>query len=217
LLPKFSVFGTPSADSVWGWRVDGHHISMHFTVAKGKLVSNLPMFAGSNPAEVKAGKHKGLRVLAEQEDTAREFLMSLPPEQQATAIFTKDAPEDIVSGNKDKVDPLEPVGIKSGMITPDLRLKLMNVVRSYSSLMPDEFAKERLGQLWSAGVDNIYFGWAGGTQPGEKHYYRVQGPTFLIEFDNTQDDADHIHSVWRDFNGDFGRDLLREHIQNATH
>jgi Protein of unknown function (DUF3500) len=217
LLPRFSVFGTPSADGTWGWRVDGHHISLHFTVIKGRLVSNAPTFAGTNPAEVKTGKQKGLRILAEQEDTAREFLMSLSAEQQATAIFTKDAPEDIVTGNKDKVDPLDPVGIKSGDITPELRLKLMNVIRSYTSLMADDIAKQRLDRIWSAGINNVYFGWAGGTQPGEKHYYRVQGPTFLIEFDNTQNDANHIHSVWRDFNGDFGRDLLREHVQNTTH
>jgi len=217
LLPRVSIFGTPSADGIWGWRVDGHHISLHFTVVKGRLVSSAPTFAGANPAEVKTGKQKGLRVLAEQEDSAHDFLRSLPAEQQATAIFTKDAPEDIVTGNKDNVDPLNPVGIKSAIVTPELRLKLMNVIRSYASLMADDLAKLRLDRIWSAGIDNIYFGWAGGTEPGEKHYYRIQGPTFLIEFDNTQNDANHIHSVWRDFNGDFGRDLLREHVQNGTH
>jgi hypothetical protein len=217
LLPRFSIFGPPSADSVWGWRVDGHHISLHFTVVKGRLVSSAPTFAGTNPAEVRTGKQKGLRILAEQEDTARDFLMSLSAEQQAKAIFTKDAPGDIVSGNKAKIDLLAPVGVRSGEITPEQRLKLMTVVRSYASLMADDIGRERIGRIWSAGIDNVYFGWAGGTQPGEKHYYRIQGPTFLIEFDNTQDDANHVHSVWRDFNGDFGRDLLREHLQNATH
>lgn len=217
LAYRFTVFGTPAPDAIWGWRVDGHHVSLHFTVVKGRLVASAPTFAGTNPAEVRSGKQKGLRILAEQEDTARAFLMSLTPEQQQAAIFTADAPGDIVTGNKDKVDPLKPVGIQSAMLQPEQRLKLMDVVKSYSSLMADELAQERIGRIWSAGIENIYFGWAGGTAPGQKHYYRVQGPTFLIEFDNTQDDANHIHAVWRDYNGDFGRDLLREHLQQTSH
>jgi hypothetical protein len=215
LAYRFSIFGTPSADGAWGWRVDGHHVSLHFTVVKGRLVASTPTFAGTNPAEVKAGKQKGLRILAEQEDTARDLMMSLPAEQQKVALFTTDAPGDIVTGNKDAVDPLAPAGLKSAAMSPEMRLKLMNVVRSYASLMADDLAKERLGRIWSAGIENIYFAWAGGTEPGQKHYYRVQGPTFLIEFDNTQDNANHIHSVWRDFTGDFGRDLLREHVREA--
>ena len=216
LAYRFSVFGTPSPDGIWGWRVDGHHVSLHFTVVKGRLVASTPTFAGTNPAEVRSGKQKGLRILAEQEDTARQFMMSLKPEQQKVAIFTTDAPGDIVTGNKDKVDPLMPVGIQSAKLEPEQRLKLMDVVNSYASLMADDLARERIGRIWSAGIENVYFGWAGGTAPGEKHYYRVQGPTFLIEFDNTQDDANHIHAVWRDFNGDFGRDLLREHLKEKA-
>jgi len=217
LAYRFSIFGTPAPDAIWGWRVDGHHVSLHFTVVKGRLVSSTPTFAGVNPAEVRSGKQKGTRILAEQEDTARELLMSLTPDQQKVAIFTADAPEDIVTRNKDKVDPLKPVGLQSQKMEPEQRLKLMNVVRSYASLMADDIAKERVGRIWSAGIENIYFGWAGGIEPGQKHYYRIQGPTFLIEFDNSQNDANHIHSVWRDFNGDFGRDLLREHLRDAPH
>ena len=215
LAYRFSIFGSPSADAIWGWRVDGHHVSLHFTVVKGRLVASTPTFAGTNPAEVRSGKQKGMRILAEQEDTARDLLMSLTPDQQKAAIFTADAPEDIVTGNKDKVDPAKPVGLVSKDMEPAQRLKLMNVIRSYSSLMADDIAKERVGRIWSAGIENLYFGWAGGTAPGEKHYYRIQGPTFLIEFDNTQNDANHIHSVWRDFNGDFGRDLLRAHLAES--
>ncbi len=212
LAYRFSIFGTPGPDAIWGWRVDGHHVSLHFTVVKGQLVASTPTFAGTNPAEVRTGKQKGTRILAEQEDSARELLMSLTPEQQKVAIFTTDAPGDIVTGNKDKVDSLKPVGLQSAKMEPEQRLKLMAVVRSYASLMADDIARERVGRIWSAGIENVYFGWAGSTEPGQKHYYRIQGPTFLIEFDNTQNDANHIHSVWRDFNGDFGRDLLREHV-----
>jgi hypothetical protein len=207
-----SIFGTPGPDAVWGWRLEGHHISLNFTVVKGRLVRAAPTFAGTNPAEVKDGKQKGLRILAEQEDAARAFLATLTPDQQKLAVFNSVAPNDIVTGNKLKVDPLEPVGIQSKALQPEQRLRLMSVVQTFSALMNDEIAAERIGRIYSAGVDNVWFAWAGGTERGAKHYFRIQGPTFLIEFDNTQNDGNHVHSVWRDFTGDFGQDILRGHI-----
>jgi len=207
-----SIFGTPGADTVWGWRLEGHHVSLNYTVARGRLVRAAPTFAGTNPAEVKDGKQKGLRILGEQEDAARAFLKSLTPEQQKTAIIDNVAPGDIVTGNKVKVDPLDPVGIQTKSLDAARRLQLLDVVKTFAGLMPDEVAAERLGRIYSAGVDNLWFVWAGGTERGEKHYFRIQGPTFLIEFDNTQNDGNHVHSVWRDYSGDFGADLLREHI-----
>jgi hypothetical protein len=210
-----SIFGTPGPDTVWGWRLEGHHVSLHFTVVRGRLVRAAPTFAGTNPAEVKDGKQKGLRVLGEQEDAARAFLKSLAPDQQKAAIVNASAPNDIVTGNRVKIDPLAPAGIQSKALDPEHRLQLMNVVKSFSGLMNDEIAAERVGRIYSAGVDNVWFAWAGGTERGEKHYFRIQGPTFLIEFDNTQNDGNHVHSVWRDFNGDFGADILREHLATA--
>jgi len=197
---------------VWGWRLEGHHVSLNYTVARGRLVRAAPTFAGTNPAEVKDGKQKGLRILGEQEDAARAFLKSLTPEQQKTAIIDNVAPGDIVTGNKVKVDPLDPVGIQTKSLDAARRLQLLDVVKTFAGLMPDEVAAERLGRIYSAGVDNLWFVWAGGTERGEKHYFRIQGPTFLIEFDNTQNDGNHVHSVWRDYTGDFGADLLRDHI-----
>ena len=207
-----SVFGTPGPDTAWGWRLEGHHVSLNYTVVRGRLVRAAPTFAGTNPAEVRDGRQKGLRILGEQEDAARAFLTSLTPEQQKTAIINAVAPNDIVTGNKVKVDPLEPAGLQSKALVAEKRLQLLALVRTFSDLMADEIAAERLGRIYSAGVDNLWFAWAGGVERGEKHYFRIQGPTFLIEFDNTQNDGNHVHSVWRDYTGDFGADLLREHI-----
>jgi hypothetical protein len=207
-----SIFGTPGPDTVWAWRLEGHHISLNFTVSRGRLVRAAPTFAGTNPAEVKDGKQQGLRLLGEQEDAARAFLTSLTPEQQKAAIIDGVAPSDIVTGNKVKVDPLDPAGIQAKTLEPEKRLELLNVVKTFAGLMNEEIAAERLGRIYSAGVDNLWFVWAGGIERGQKHYFRIQGPTFVIEFDNTQNDGNHVHSVWRDYNGDFGADLLREHI-----
>ena len=207
-----SIFGTPGPDSVWGWRLEGHHVSLHFTVVRGRLVRAAPTFAGTNPAEVRDGKQKGLRILGEQEDAGRTFLKSLSPELQKAAIINAVAPNDIVTGNRVTFDPLAPAGVQTRTLEAAQRLHLIAVIRTFADLMNEEIAAERMGRIYSAGVDNLWFAWAGGTERGEKHYFRIQGPTFLIEFDNTQNDGNHVHSVWRDYNGDFGKDILRDHL-----
>jgi hypothetical protein len=214
----FSIFGTPAAKGAWGWRVNGHHLSLHFTIANGSTVASAPTFFGSNPAEVRVeGPKKGLRVLGDREDTARALLMALDPAQRTTATLEGVAPGDIVTKTAAKVDPLSPSGLAASAMTPKQREMLMAVIDTYSSSMAPDIAAERLAQLRTAGLDKIAFAWAGESEPGKKHYYRVQGPTFLIEYDNTQNDGNHVHSVWRDFNGDFGRDLLREHVHAVHH
>ena len=212
-----SVFGTPSSKASWGWRVEGHHVSLQFTLVNGTLVANSPFFFGSNPAEVLEGPQKGLRILAQREDTARALVMALDQTQRGQAVIQNVAPNDIVTGNKLTVDPLSPVGITAGALTPSQRDMLMQVISAYTSAMADDIAAERMAQLKTAGLDKIAFAWAGELERGKKHYYRVQGPTFLIELNNTQNNGNHIHSVWRDFNGDFGRDLLREHLKTSAH
>jgi uncharacterized protein DUF3500 len=211
----FSVFGAPSATGTWGWRVEGHHVSLHFMIVNGSMIANSPTFFGSNPAEVREGPKKGLRILAAEEDSARAFYTSLTPAQQKQALITGEAPGDILTTNKVQVDPLSPAGIAAGALDAKQRDLLMKVVDSYVGLMASDIADERMAKLRKAGLDKISFAWAGEVERGKKHYYRVQGPTFLIEYDNTQDDANHIHSIWRDFEGDFGRDLLREHLKSA--
>ena len=214
---RFAVFGTPSKDGTWGWRVGGHHVAVIFTMVKGGIVASSPTFAGTNPAEVRHGPQKGLRLLAAQEDSARALLMALDASHRATAIIDKVALDDIVTTNQPKVDPLASAGLTASAMTPAQRDLLMKVVESYTSIMADDIAGERLAKVRKAGVERIAFAWAGEAERGTKHYYRLQGPTFLIEFDNTQDDGNHVHSVWRDFDGDFGRDILREHLKSSAH
>ncbi len=213
----FSIFGTPSTRNTWGWRVEGHHISLHFTVANGTLVVAAPSFFGSNPAEVREGPKKGLRVLGPVEDAGRSLIESLDASQREKAIINTVAPNDIVTLAKVKIDPLAPVGIPASALTPSQRVLLRKLVDVYAGYMADDIAADRLARIEKAGWDKVAFAWAGALERGQKHYYRVQGPTFLIEYDNTQNDANHVHSVWRDFNGDFGEDLLREHVNGTPH
>jgi hypothetical protein len=212
-----SIFGTPSTKETWGWRVEGHHVSLHFTVVSGTLVASSPQFFGSNPAEVREGPKKGLRLLGDQEDAARDLVMALNSAQRSKAIIQNVALEDIVTTNKVEINPLSPVGVSAAEMTPPQRDLLMKVVNIYISKMADDIAADRKSKVQKAGIEKISFAWAGETERGKKHYYRIQGPTFLIEHDNTQNDGNHVHSVWRDFNGDFGRDLLREHIAAVPH
>ena len=212
-----SVFGTPSARDAWGWRVEGHHVSLRFTLAGGSVDVGAPSFFGSNPAEVRDGPKKGLRILAHEEDPARALVTALDASQRAKAIIQTNAPNDILTNNKVDVTALAPAGIAMVELNASQKPMLMRVVDAYTSAMATDIASDRSARLTKAGVDKITFAWAGDVERGKKHYYRVQGPTFLIEFDNTQNDGNHIHSVWRDFAGDFGRDLLREHLRTVGH
>jgi hypothetical protein len=216
----FSVFGAPGPKGNWGWRVEGHHISVRFSVVDGAArghVASSPMFLGTNPAEVRDGDKKGLRILSEEEDTARALVLALSPEQQKQAIVNAVAPNDIVTGNKNDITPLPDQGVTYGSLRAEQQQQLMRVIEVYTSNMEADIAAERLARIKGAGLEKIRFAWAGETEKGKKHYYMVQGPTFLIEFDNTQNNGNHVHSVWRDFNGDFGRDLLREHVRQVAH
>ena len=216
-----SVFGTPGDKTAWGWRLEGHHISVRFDVVGGATTASSPAFFGSNPAEVRTdvpgAAPKGTRVLGFEEDAGRALLDALDETQRTTAIILPAAPGDIVTMILPKIEPLSPVGIKATALTPAQRQKLMNIVDAFAGLAAPDVAAERMDRVKKAGLDNIAFAWAGETEKGKKHYYRVQGPTFLIEYDNTQNDGNHVHSVWRDFNGDFGRDLLREHLKSVAH
>jgi hypothetical protein len=213
----FSIFGTPSTHDTWGWRVEGHHVSLHFNVVNGSLVAAAPTFFGSNPAEVREGPKKGLRILGAEEDGARALLESLDASEREKAIFKTDAPGDIITMANVKIDPLAPEGIPMSALNANQRALLTKLIEVYTGYMAADIAADRVARLKKAGEDKIVFAWAGPMERGKKHYYRVQGPTFLIEYDNTQNDANHIHSVWRDFSGDFGQDLLREHVKSVAH
>jgi len=213
----FSIFGAPSPRSPWGWRVEGHHMSLHFTVVNGTLVAGSPLFFGANPAEVRDGPKKGTRVLGLEEDAARSLLESLDASQREKAIIDGIAPNEIVTLAKVKIDPLSPVGIQASALTVTQRALLRILIDVYAGHMAEDISADRLTRIEKAGWEKVAFAWAGPLERGQKHYYRVQGPTFLIEYDNTQNSGNHIHSVWRDFNRDFGADLLREHVKGTPH
>jgi hypothetical protein len=214
-----SIFGTPSADGTWGYRMEGHHLSQNYTVVGGH-VAGAPSFFGANPAEVKEGPRKGLRVLSAEEDLGRAVIQSLDPEQRKIAIVNPQAYKEILTfESRQAALRGHPWGHPSGLQASAMNAKqfdlLMALLEEYAGNMPEQIAEARAAQIRKAGKD-IFFAWAGGTEKGDPHYYRVQTATFLIEYDDTQNNANHIHSVWRDFNGDFGVDLLRLHYQ-ASH
>ena len=212
-----TIFGEPSAEGTWGWRFEGHHISLNWTLVGGRSIASTPQFFGSNPAEVRGGPRKGTRALAAEEDLARALLDSLSEAQRAEAIIGGTAPPDVFSGNQRKAAILEDRGVPYAELTTEQRGLLLAIIDEYASVQPKAVAEARIARLRKAGLDRIRFAWMGGVSRGEPHYYRLQGPTFLIEYDNTQNDANHIHAVWRDFEGDFGVDLLEEHYRNSAH
>lgn len=216
-LYYLTVFGEPSAVGAWGWRFEGHHVSLNWTILRGKVISSTPQFLGSNPAEVREGPLKGTRPLAAEEDLARALLDSLSPDQRTEAILSASAPPDILTSNLRQAAILEERGIRYAKLNKEQRGILLALLEAYASAMPRQVAEERLARLRKAGLDAIQFAWMGGSRKGEPHYYRVQGKTFLVEYDNTQNQANHIHCVWRDFAGDFGRDVLLEHYKAHSH
>jgi hypothetical protein len=207
-----TIFGDP-AEKNWGWRFEGHHLSMNFTVSDGKVISGTPSFFATNPAEVRVGPRAGLRVLTGEEDVARALVKSLSDEQKTKAIIGTAAPDDILTSNETKITALEGGGIPFGDLNEAQVKNLRELIDVYVHRLRPEVAADEIAAIGKAGMDKIVFAWMGGTEKGDAHYYRVQGPTFLLEYANTQNDANHVHAVWRDFNGDFGRDLLREHYQ----
>jgi hypothetical protein len=216
-LYYFSIFGKPEPKGTWGWRVEGHHYSQNFTIVKGELFSGTPSFLGTNPAEVRQGPRKGLRILADDEDLGRVLVKSLNDEQRKTAIFDTKAPPDIITAAQPKIMPLETTGIAASKLTKEQSAQLQKLVQAYVTRLRGDLAEIDLQKIEKAGWAKVYFAWAGGIEKGEPHYYRVQGPTFLIEYDNTQNNANHIHAVWRDFDNDFGEDLLRKHYAETPH
>lgn len=183
----------------------------------GKSIGSSPQFFGANPADVHDGPMKGTRVLSAEEDLGRALAKSLSPEQRTEAILSANAPGDVLTTNQRIAAIQEDKGIAYSKLTRDQQGALMALIEEYLSAQPREEARQRLDKIHQAGFDQIKFAWIGGLEKGVGHYYRVQGSTFLIEYDNTQNNANHIHCVWRDFKGDWGADLLAEHYRNSPH
>jgi hypothetical protein len=197
-----TLFGDVAGDGPWGWRFVGHHVSVHVTVVDGEVAST-PLFLGANPAEVNHGDRVVLRPLAEEEDTARALLEALPAEQRRPAVIDDRAPDDILTFNSPRVE----VELDGGIAVADVA----GEARAIADALIDLHVN-RVKLPVPADTSDLHFAWAGSPDRGRHHYYRLAGPRFLVEYDNTQNDANHAHSVWRDPGNDFGDDLLRRHL-----
>ena len=231
----FTIFGEPSLSGAWGWRVEGHHLSLHYTIMNGELVSSSPTFFGANPHEVAQGPHKGFRVLAREEDLAVEFMNAFSDEQRKQVIFTDIAPYDIVT-MADKRAKLEgkPQGLPASKMNEKQYEMLLGLIAEYANNLPGQVAAARMKVARDTPRDQLFFAWAGrldrpepkpvpiggrttGNREKNGNYYRIQSPAFLIEYDNTQNISNHSHSVWRDFENDYGLDVLAQHHKIYDH
>jgi hypothetical protein len=210
-----TVFGEPSDRMPWGWRFEGHHLSLNYLITDGKRIGPTPSFFGANPARVPEGRMAGLRVLAPEEDLARTLLNALTPDQRFRVIIAPEAPPDIITGSEPRVKIDAPSGLPFSELTDEQQGILSDLVFEYVARTPEDVADIRMDRIEKEGKKHIHFAWAGGENQGEPHYYRLHGPSFLLEYDNTQNNANHIHSVWRDLDDEWGLDLLRRHYGKA--
>ncbi|AOS45203.1 hypothetical protein Verru16b_02281 [Lacunisphaera limnophila] len=214
-LYYFTVFGVPDDHGTWGWRLEGHHLSVNILIADGSRIAVTPMFFGSNPAEVRiTHAQQGRRALAAEEDLGRSLVRSLDPEQLTVALIADHAPADIITGNDREAQLAHPTGLPFASMTPAQQEHLRALVAVYAGRLRPEIATAELQRIADRGWHQVHFAWAGSLTPRQPHYYRIHSPDFVIEYDNIQNDSNHIHTTWRNFTGDFGRDLLREHREH---
>jgi hypothetical protein len=244
LLPLFdpglysiAVFGRPGSDEPWGWRIDGHHVSLNYTVRGDRLLAPTPCMLGARPATFGV-----LAPLADDEEAGYRFVRSLDEAQLRQAVIYDRPPPDFATRMVPRIGDLErpdhvfvpepdytiddterdilsyirgaPKGLSARKLSDRQAAQLRRIIEGLAGRLPDEVAAAAMSNIELAGLDNLSFAWAGSTEPGERHYFRIQGPELLIEHDNTQGNGDHIHSVWRDRANDFGDDLLARHYQS---
>lgn len=211
-----AIWGVPSDQDAWGFRFQGHHVSLNLTVVGGAAVAAVPKFLGANPHEIRHGPFRGERVLAAEEDAARRLLASLTDEQRATAVIAEEVPPDILLGPDKPLDRLgPPAGVAWAEMTGAQRRLLEELIDVYLTDLAPEIAAQQRERIRGDGYEDVHFAWVGGTERGEPHYYRVHGPGFAIEYDNVQDGANHSHTVLHDLRDPFGVDLLRAHREAA--
>ncbi len=211
-LYYFTVFGEPDGEEPWGWRAEGHHISLNYSIWGGEVISATPFFFGSNPARVPSGRQKGLRVLSRREDLALELAASLDRGQLSEAVIYADAPYDIVTYNSTRASLPYEEGLPASRMSGTQREMLTALVEEYVGQARDDVSRDRMARVTSGGIDRLHFAWGGPVDVGLPHYYRIHGGDFLVEFDNYQNGANHVHSVWRDVHNDFAMDVLSEHL-----
>ncbi|HEU4947477.1 MAG TPA: DUF3500 domain-containing protein [Kribbella sp.] len=211
------ILGDPAGPGPWGWRLNGHHLALHLTLVDG-AVAMTPQFFGAEPATVLSGPHEGLRTLPAEQDLGRALLAALEPGQRAVAVVSEVPPADLLTRH----DPVADAsrlhrGLPYGDMDAEQRRLLSLLVGQYIGRAAGPIALQSWQDITEAGIERLTFAWAGGSGPGQGHYYSVAGPTFLAEYDNTQDYANHIHSVWRDLRNDWGKDLLAAHYAMGRH
>jgi hypothetical protein len=212
----FAVFGDPGGNAPWSWRIGGHHVAIHATVADGRVVGSAPSFLGANPATVPTGPSAGHRAIDGEEALARTLLGSLSTDQRQIAMVDPVAPPDILSGTGRRADLREiPSGIRFDQLDAGQHDGLERLVRHYLERADTDVAEAEWARIRGAGLDGLTFAWAGPDDPGRGHYYAIRGPSLLIEYDNTQNGANHIHAIWRDPANDWGEDLLASHYRGA--
>jgi len=211
-----TVFGDP-AQMPWGWRMEGHHFSLNVTIIAAEEVTVTPNFWGANPALVQIEPHQGLRSLPQEQDLAFKLLNTLTSAQQEQVVIANQSFGDILTGPNRSQSLEQPTGFRLAEMTPDSRNVAIKLIETYVRNLTPDLAEAQWQQIEDAGLSQIQFAWAGSLEPGEAHYYRLHGPTVLIEYDNTQNNANHIHTIWRDLTRDFGGDSLRAHYEQILH
>ena len=210
-LYYWTVFGDPNSDGQpWGWRVEGHHISLNFALLGDQIISATPLFLGANPAEVRDGPQQGLRILDQRADLAFDLMQSLDPDQRERAVIYDDAPWDILTFNSSRAVLPGYQGLPAADLDSDQQAVLQRLAHLYIDQLPADVAEQRRQRFADRARPNLHWAWAGPDQAGEPHYYRIHGGDFLVEYDNRQNGANHIHSVWRDIENDFAADILRD-------
>ena len=212
----FAVFGTPGSAEPWSWRVGGHHVAVHATVIGDRVIGSTPSFLGANPAVIPSGPRAGTATLPGEEAGARALLAELTPAERRAAVVDDRAPADILTGTGRHADAREvPTGVRHAALGRPRQELLEGLVRHYVDRIRGEVADATWSRIVDAGLGDVAFAWAGPDQPGRGHYYAVRGPAFVIEYDNTQNGANHIHAVWRELDNDWGEDLLAKHLAEA--
>jgi Protein of unknown function (DUF3500) len=212
----FAIFGEPDPQTPWSWRVGGHHIAVHVTLADGDVIGSTPSFLGANPAVVPSGPRQGFSALAGEEALARAMLHNLTATERSAAVVGERAPAEILTGNAPRADAVSvPRGVRHADLGRLQQADLERLIRHYVDRMRPDIADWHWERIVTDGLGDVSFAWAGSEQPGRGHYYAVCGPRFLIEYDNTQNGANHIHAVWRDLDNDWGEDLLARHLAEA--
>jgi hypothetical protein len=198
-----SIFGEPAEKGLWGWRLEGHHLSLNFSIQDGKVVASTPEFFGANPGTIDAGPERRIRVLGPEEDIARQILKLCTPEQMKLVLVSKTPPKEVPGPGAPQAEVGPAVGLPYVKMSDDQKKLLQNLLSEYLKNLPTSIEQERRAEIQQAGLDHIHFAWWGESELNQPHHYRVQGPTFVIEYNNTQNNANHVHSMWRSLKGDF--------------